>query len=201
MKSTKGEMIQLDNLVTLTEQSSSPQLYRHNRFLSATISTNTNPGISIGKGIDEMNSIANEVLDESFRTELSGPSKDFKESSSTLLFAFLLSLLLVYLILSAQFESFRDPFIVMFTVPLALAGAIFALWITDSTLNIFSQIGIIVLVGIVKLVFNKIKGDENKKTTLTKNIHHNQRLKRCHKCGSVMRITDRFCPRCGARVV
>jgi hydrophobe/amphiphile efflux-1 (HAE1) family protein len=149
VRSNKGEMIQLDNLITMSEQSNPPQLYRFNRYVSATISAGTNPGISLGQGIETMRTIASEVLDENYSTDLSGPAKEFEESSSTLLFAFILALLLVYLILAAQFESFTDPLIIMLTVPLAISGAVLALWFTDSTLNIFSQIGIIVLVGIV----------------------------------------------------
>ncbi len=149
VRSKTGELIQLDNLITISEQSNPPQLYRYNRFVSATISAGTVPGVSLGQGIQAMRDIASEVLDESYGTDLSGPSKEFEESSSTLLFAFILALVLVFLILAAQFESFVDPLIIMFTVPLALAGAILALWYTDSTLNIFSQIGIIVLIGIV----------------------------------------------------
>ncbi|MFZ1750344.1 MAG: efflux RND transporter permease subunit, partial [Saprospiraceae bacterium] len=118
-------------------------------YVSATISAGTAPGVSLGQGITAMRNIAGEVLDDNFTTDLSGPSREFAESSSTLVFAFILALLLVYLILAAQFESFIDPLIIMFTVPLALAGAIWSLWYTDSTLNIFSQIGIIVLIGIV----------------------------------------------------
>ncbi len=149
VRTKNGQMVQLDNFITMTEQSNPPQLYRFNRYVSATISAGTAPGISLGQGIDEMRKIATEVLDDNYSTDLSGPSKEFAESSSTLLFAFLLALILVYLILAAQFESYIDPLIIMFTVPLALAGAVLALWYTDSTLNIFSQIGIIVLVGIV----------------------------------------------------
>ena len=149
VRNDKGQMVQLDNLVKLSEQITPPQLYRYNRYVSATISANTVPTATLGQGIDAMREIAAEVLDDSFATELSGPSKDFEESSSTLLFAFILALILVYLTLAGQFESFIDPIIIMFTVPLALAGAVLALWWTSSTLNIFSQIGIIVLIGIV----------------------------------------------------
>lgn len=149
VRTKNGDMVQLDNLITMSEQSNPPQLFRFNRYVSATISASTAPGVSLGQGIEAMKSIAGDVLDDNYSTDLSGPSKEFAESSSTLLFAFLLALVLVYLILAAQFESFVDPLIIMFTVPLALAGAILALWYTDSTLNIFSQIGIIVLVGIV----------------------------------------------------
>jgi len=149
VRSNKGEQIQLDNLITISEFSNPPQLYRNNRFVAATVSASTVPGITLGQGINEMRAIAGEVLDSSFSTDLSGASKDFAESSSTLVFAFILALILVYLILAAQFESFMDPLIIMLTVPLALAGAILALGITGSTLNIFSEIGIIVLIGIV----------------------------------------------------
>jgi multidrug efflux pump len=149
VRSKNGSMVQLDNLITMSEQSNPPQLYRFNRYVSATISAGTAPGVSLGQGIDAMTEISKEVLDDNYTTDLSGPSKEFAESSSTLLFAFILALILVYLILAAQFESFIDPLIIMFTVPLALSGAIMALWWTESTLNIFSQIGIIVLVGIV----------------------------------------------------
>jgi multidrug efflux pump len=149
IRSKNGDMVQLDNLISMSEQSNPPQLYRFNRYVSATISAGTSPGISLGQGIEAMRGIAAEVLNDNYSTDLSGPSKEFSESSSTLLFAFILALVLVYLILAAQFESFIDPLIIMFTVPLALAGAILALWFTHSTLNIFSQIGIIVLIGIV----------------------------------------------------
>ena len=149
VRSNKGQLVQLDNLITMSEQSNPPQLYRFNRYVSATVSAGTSNGVSLGQGIDAMKGIAKEVLTDQYTTDLSGPSKEFEESSSTLLFAFILALLLVYLILAAQFESFKDPLIIMLTVPLALAGAILALWYTDSTLNIFSQIGIIVLIGIV----------------------------------------------------
>ncbi len=149
VRNNKGELIQLDNLITLSDNSAPPQLYRYNRYVSATISANPAPGYTLGDGIDAMNKIGEEVLDESFTTALAGTSKEFTESSNSLLFAFVLALILVYLILSAQFESFIDPLIVMFTVPLALAGAVTTLSIFNETLNIFSQIGIIVLVGIV----------------------------------------------------
>ena len=118
-------MIQFDNLVTLTEETAPPQLYRYNRFVSATISAGLAKGKTISQGLDEMDKIAKEVLDDSFRTALAGDSKDFKESSSSLMFAFVLALILIFLVLAAQFESFKDPFIVMMTVPLALTGALF----------------------------------------------------------------------------
>jgi multidrug efflux pump len=149
VRNNRGELIQLDNLVTLSENSNPPQLYRNNRYVSATVSAQTAKGITLGQGIDEMRKIAKETLDESFSTELAGVSKEYEDSSSSLLFAFLLALVLIYLILAAQFESYIDPLIIMFTVPLALAGAVLSLWIFGQTINIFSQIGVIVLIGIV----------------------------------------------------
>lgn len=124
-------------------------MYRFNRYVSATISANLAPGFSLGQGIDEMDRIAEATLDESFSTSLAGVSKEFTESSNSLIFTFLLALILIYLILAAQFESFSDPLIIMLTVPLALAGGVLTLWMFGHTLNIFSEIGVIVLVGIV----------------------------------------------------
>lgn len=144
-----GEMIPLDNLVTLKNESSSPSLFRYNRYVSATVSAQPNDGLTIGDGIATMDKVAAKVLPESFSHSLAGTSKEFAQSGNSLIFAFLLALVLVYLVLAAQFESFRDPLIIMFTVPLALAGALLSLWLTDQTLNIFSEIGIIVLVGLV----------------------------------------------------
>ncbi|MCK9426256.1 MAG: efflux RND transporter permease subunit [Ignavibacteriaceae bacterium] len=149
LRNNRGESIQLDNLVTLKERSSPPQLYRFNRYVSATVSASLAPGKTIGDGIKAMDNIAKNVLDESFSTALDGASKDFVESSSSLLFTFMLALVLIYLILAAQFESFRDPLIIMFTVPLAIAGAAFSLWYFNQTLNIFSEIGQIMLIGLV----------------------------------------------------
>jgi len=149
VRNNRGELIQLDNLVTLSEQSSPPQLFRYNRYVSATVSAQPATGVTLGQGIEEMDKIAAEVLDDTFTSTLSGAAKEFKESSNSLLFAFILALVLVYLVLAAQFESFIDPLIIMFTVPLALTGAVLVLWMFGQTLNIFSQIGIIVLTGIV----------------------------------------------------
>ncbi|MCX6297376.1 MAG: efflux RND transporter permease subunit [Bacteroidetes bacterium] len=148
-KNNKGEMIQLDNVVTIVEQSSPPQLYHYNRYQAATVSAGLAPGRTIGDGIKEMESISKRILDDSFSTALTGPSRDFSESSSNVLFAFILALLIIYLVLAAQFESFVDPLIIMITVPLALCGALLSLWYFNQTLNIFSQIGIIMLIGLV----------------------------------------------------
>lgn len=149
VKNASGDMVTLDNLITLHLESRPPQLLRYNRFVSATVAANTVPGKTIGEGIEAMERIADEVLDESFSTSLAGSSSDFKESSGNIMLIFIFALILVYLILAAQFESFRDPLTIMFTVPLALAGALMSLYFLGHTLNIFSQIGIIVLIGIV----------------------------------------------------
>lgn len=149
VKNNKGALVQLDNVMTLEEQSNPPQLYHYNRYKSATVQAALAPGKTVGDGIDEMEKISKRVLDESFSTSLTGASRDFSESSSNILFAFLFALLLIYLILAAQFESFIDPFIIMITVPLAMSGAVLSLWYFNQTLNIFSEIGIIMLVGLV----------------------------------------------------
>ncbi|MFM6953957.1 MAG: efflux RND transporter permease subunit [Sphingobacteriaceae bacterium] len=149
VRNNRGELIQLDNLVQVEERSTPPQLYHNNRFVSATVSAGLAPGKSIGDGIDAMDKISKKILDDSFSTDLGGESRDFKESSSNTLFAFGLALLLIYLLLSAQFESFIDPIIIILTVPMAVAGAFFSLWLFGQTWNIFSQIGTIMLIGLV----------------------------------------------------
>jgi multidrug efflux pump len=149
VRNNRGELIQLDNLIQVEEQSTPPQLYHNNRFISATVSAGLAPGKSIGDGIDAMDNISKKVLDDSFSTDLGGESRDFKESSSNTLFAFALALLLIYLLLAAQFESFIDPIIIILTVPMAVAGAFFSLWLFGQTWNIFSQIGTIMLIGLV----------------------------------------------------
>ncbi len=149
VRSKNGQLIPLDNLVELKSESSTSQLFRYNRYVSATVSADVAEGKTIGDGIAAMDEIKAEVLSEDFTTSLAGTSKEFMESGSSIVFAFLLALVLVYLVLAAQFESFLDPLIIMLTVPLALAGAFFSLWLSDQTLNIFSEIGIIVLVGLV----------------------------------------------------
>ena len=149
VRSDDGNMVQLDNLIELEYGIAPPKLYRYNRFVSATVSAGLAEGKTIGQGLDEMDKIAKETLDDTFRTALSGESKEYRESSSSLMFAFLLAIVLIYLILSAQFESFKDPFVIMLTVPLAIAGALVFMYFGDITMNIFSQIGIIMLIGLV----------------------------------------------------
>ena len=149
LRSRTGELIQLDNLVSLNETATTPTIYHYNRLKSAIVSAGLAPGKTIGEGIEEMRRISDKILDESFTTNLSGTSRDFAESSSNTQNAFILALVLIFLILAAQFESFVDPFIIMITVPLALAGAILSLYFFNQSLNIFSQIGIIMLIGLV----------------------------------------------------
>lgn len=149
VRNNTGQMVQLDNFVNLNEATAPPQLYRYNRFVAATVSAGLAQGNTISQGLAEMDKIAAEVLDDTFRTALAGDSKDFMESSSSLMFAFLLAIVLIFLVLSAQFESFKDPVIVMMTVPLALTGAMIFMWYFNITMNIFSQIGIIMLIGLV----------------------------------------------------
>jgi multidrug efflux pump len=149
IRNNSGNMIQLDNVITMEENSSPPALYHYNRYKSATVSASLAEGKTLGDGIKQMQAIASRMLDPSFQTALLGPSRDFAESSSNTSFALVLALLLIYLILAAQFESFRDPFIIMLTVPLAMAGAMLSLWVFGQTLNVFSEIGMIMLIGLV----------------------------------------------------
>jgi multidrug efflux pump len=149
VKNKDGQLIQMDNVVKVEEQSNPPQLYHNNRYMSATVSAGLAPGKSISDGIAEMDRIKTKVLDQSFTTDLSGESRDFVESSSNTSFAFGLALLLIFLILAAQFESFIDPLIIILTVPMAVAGALFSLWLFNQTWNIFSQIGTVMLIGLV----------------------------------------------------
>lgn len=149
LRSSDGRMIQMDNLIDIEYTTAPSKLYRYNRFVSATVSAGLAEGKTIGEGLDEMDKIAAEVLDDTFRTSLAGDSKDFRESASSLMFAFILALVLIYLILAAQFESFKDPMVIMLTVPLAITGALIFMYLGDITMNIFSQIGIIMLIGLV----------------------------------------------------
>lgn len=149
VRNNLGNNIALSEVVKMEATATPPSIYHYNRYKSATISASLAEGKAIGDGVDVMQAIADSLLDESYQTSLSGPSRDYAESSSNTLFAFMLALLLIYLVLAAQFESFRDPLIIMFTVPLAIAGAVLCLWIFGQTLNIFSQIGMITLIGLV----------------------------------------------------
>ncbi len=149
VRSNKGTLIQLDNVVKVMESSAPPSIYHFNRYKSATIQAGLAPGKTVGDGLEEMDRIAKKYLDPTFSTALTGPSRDYAEGGSSILFAFGFALVLIYLVLAAQFESFLDPIIVMLTVPMALAGAMLCLWLFNQTYNIFGQIGIITLVGLV----------------------------------------------------
>jgi multidrug efflux pump len=149
VRNKDGELIQLDNLVTLKDQSTPTTRFRYNRFISATVTAGLSPGYTLGDGITAMDRVAAEMLPPDFNTALAGQSKDFAESSSSLVFTFIFALVVIFLVLAAQFESFVDPFIILLTVPLAMTGALITLWYFNMTLNIFSQIGIIMLVGLV----------------------------------------------------
>ena len=149
VRADDGSLVPIDNLVTLDEQSAAPVLYRYDRFTAATFSANLADGFTLGQGIEAMQAVADSLLDETFSTALAGQSREFVETGGTLMFTFVLALILVYLVLSAQFESFRDPLTILLTVPLALTGGLLALWYFGQTLNIFSQIGLIMLIGLV----------------------------------------------------
>ncbi len=149
VRSSAGQMFSLDQFVSFTEETTPPTLYHFNRYKSATVSAGLAPGKTIGDGIKAMEEIRIKLLDESFNTALAGNSRDFAESSGNTLFAFVLALILIFLVLAAQFESFIDPLVIMVTVPLAIAGAVLSLWLFDQTINIFSQIGMIMLIGLV----------------------------------------------------
>ncbi|HLT48635.1 MAG TPA: efflux RND transporter permease subunit [Rubricoccaceae bacterium] len=149
VRSAAGTPILLENLVTVRESAAPPQLYRFNRFEAATVMAQPAPGVSLGAALDAMDAVADEVLPEGFSRDVTGQSRDFRESSGSLAFVFVLALVLIYLVLAAQFESFRDPFIIMLTVPLALVGALGLLWAAGATLNVFSQIGLVMLIGLV----------------------------------------------------
>lgn len=149
VRNNRQEIISLDNLVTITEETTPPTIYHFNRYKSATVSAGLAPGKTLGDGIKEMQAIADRLLDDTFATSLTGSSRDFQDSASNTSFAFILALVLIFLVLAAQFESFVDPLVIMVTVPLAIAGAVLSLWIFDQTLNIFSQIGMIMLIGLV----------------------------------------------------
>jgi multidrug efflux pump len=149
VRNSSGKLIQLDNVLKISNQSNPPQIYRFNRYVSATVSAQPATGVTLGEGIAEMKKIAEEVLPENFSSSLAGSSRDFDENASSLVYAFVFALILIFLVLAAQFESYRDPLIVMLTVPLAIAGALISLVVFGQTLNIFSEIGIIILIGIV----------------------------------------------------
>ncbi len=149
VRTNSGQLVSIDNVVTIEESTTPPSLYHFNRYKSATISAGLAPGKTVGDGIEAMQELTNPLLDDSFSTSLTGTSRDFAESSGNTLFAFILAIILIYLVLAAQFESFIDPFTIICTVPLAISGAFISLWLFGQTINIFSQIGMIMLIGLV----------------------------------------------------
>ena len=149
VKTASNEMVSLDNLVSLKEGISPPAIYRYNQAYSVTISATPPPGVSLGESIKELDNITAKVLPKGFSTDLAGQSRDFAESSSSLVFAFIFAIILIYLVLAAQFESLIDPFIILLTVPMAVTGALLSLWLTGQSVNIFSEIGIIMLIGLI----------------------------------------------------
>lgn len=149
VRTSSGQLVSIDNVVSIEESTTPPSLYHFNRYKSATISAGLAQGKTIGDGIKAMEELVKPLLDDTFTTSLSGTSRDFAESSGNTMFAFVLALVLIYLVLAAQFESFIDPFIIICTVPLAISGAFISLWLFDQTINIFSQIGMIMLIGLV----------------------------------------------------
>jgi multidrug efflux pump len=149
VRAVNGTMIPLSNLITVSSGISPAAIYRYDQYTSATISAGLAPGVSLAEGINEMDRIKEEVLGKSFKTSLAGQSRDYMESQGNIMFTLLLAIVLIYLILAAQFESLRDPLIIMLTVPMAITGALLSLSLFGQSLNIFSQIGIITLVGLI----------------------------------------------------
>ncbi len=149
VRNNTGELISLDNLIIMEESINPSSIFSFNRYISATVSAGLVEGATIGDGIKALDEAAKKVLPVTMSTALAGQSRDYRESSSSLIYIFLLAIVLIYLVLAAQFESFVDPLIILFTVPLAIAGTLFSLWYFNQTLNIFCEIGIIMLIGLV----------------------------------------------------
>jgi multidrug efflux pump len=148
-RSRDGKLVPLDNLISIEENINPAAIYSYNRYISATVSAGLTEGATMGDGIRELDRISRKILPQNIKTSLAGQSRDFSESSSSLVFVFVLGIVLIFLILAGQFESFIDPFIILLTVPLAVAGALFSLWYFRQTMNIFSEIGIVMLIGLV----------------------------------------------------
>jgi len=149
LRSERGALVQLANVVDVRERASAKELNHFNRLRAATVSANLAPGYTLGQALAEFKRIARELLPASFKTDLDGQSREFQESSRTLYLTFLFALLFIYLVLAAQFESFLDPLMIMLTVPLAVIGALAALKLSGGTLNVYSQIGLVMLVGLI----------------------------------------------------
>jgi multidrug efflux pump len=149
VRARDGRLVQLSNLVKMRETVGPKELNHFNRLRAAILSANVAPGYTLGEALEYLDGAAKEVLDASARTELDGPSREFRESGAALLVTFVLALAFIYLVLAAQFESFVSPFVIMLTVPLAMTGALAALRLTGSTLNVYSQIGLVMLIGLI----------------------------------------------------
>ena len=144
-----GAMISLENLVDVRETISPRELNHFGQRRAVTITANLAPGYTLGEALTFMDGVANQILKPGYAADYNGQSREFRQSSSSLAFTFGLALAFIYLVLAAQFESFRDPFIIMLTVPLSMAGALLALWLSGGTLNVYSQIGLVTLVGLI----------------------------------------------------
>ena len=149
VRARDGSMIPLANLLTVDETVSPRELNHFGQRRAVTITANLNPGYTMGEGLKFLEEAAARVLPAGYAVDYAGQSREFKLSSSSLALTFVLALAFIYLVLAAQFESFRDPFIIMLTVPLSMAGALLALWLTGGTLNVYSQIGLVTLVGLI----------------------------------------------------
>jgi len=149
VRGRQGEMIQISNFVRVVENVAPKELARFNQLRAVTLSSTLAPGYSLGEALQFLEEQAEQVLPSDFRVDYVGESREFKTSSASVLLTFLLALGFIYLVLSAQFESFRDPLVIMITVPLSMAGAFLGLLLSGGTLNIYSQIGLVTLIGLI----------------------------------------------------
>src|SRR5690606_35743396 len=149
VRARDGQMVQLSNLVDVNETVSPQSLNHFNRLRAAIVSAQLAPGYSMGEALAEMQRIADAMLPPTVQTDLNGQSREFRDSSGSIYLVFGMALVFIYLVLAAQFESWRNPFVIMVSVPLSLTGGLFALWLTGGTLSIYSQIGLITLLGLI----------------------------------------------------
>jgi multidrug efflux pump len=149
VRARDGSLVQLSNLVKVRETVAAKELNHFNRARAVIISGNVAPGATLGEALDFLDRTSQEVLPTSARTELDGVSREFRESGAGLVFVILFAALFIYLMLSAQFESFVSPFVIMLTVPLAGLGALAAIWLTGGTLNVYSKVGLVMLIGLI----------------------------------------------------
>ena len=149
MRGRTAQLVPLDAVTRVEERSGPRQLNHHNRVRSFTLSASMAPGFTLGQALDSLNAAAAEVLPAGSTIDLAGESREFRDSGGALYFAFALALVFVFMVLAAQFESLLHPFTVLLAVPLAVTGALGALWLAGSTLNVYSQVGMILLIGLV----------------------------------------------------